>query len=107
MVGDLDVAGDPRDPILLRAFVAHPALDEPGPQKRRPARWSPCGPAFGALATARYAAGRDAEDYFRWFEISLVISNIDTCAFLKISFSLASALIIRRLTASCSLFFLM
>lgn len=34
--------------------------------------------------------------YFRCPLISLVISNIETCAFLKISFSLASALIIVR-----------
>ena len=39
--------------------------------------------------------------------ISLVISNIETWPFLKISFSLASALIIVRLALSCSPFFLM
>ena len=36
----------------------------------------------------------------KWLLISLVISNIETWAFLKISFSLASALIIVRLAAS-------
>ena len=45
--------------------------------------------------------------YLRWPLISLVISNIDTWAFLKISFNLASALIIVRLAESCRLFFLM
>src|SRR5439155_14160974 len=49
-----------------------------------------------------------SEDYLRWFETSLVISNIDTC-FLppKTCFSLSSALIRRLLIESCSLFFLM
>src|SRR5206468_1331683 len=43
----------------------------------------------------------------RWPLISLVISNIETWPFLKISFSFASALIIVRLVASWRLFFLM
>ena len=38
--------------------------------------------------------------YLSGFEISLVISNIETCAFPKIARRLASALIIRRFTAS-------
>ena len=37
----------------------------------------------------------------------LVISNIDTCDLPKISLSFSSALIMRLLLASCSLFFLM
>ncbi len=45
--------------------------------------------------------------YLSWFEISLVISNIETCALPKIARRLASALIMRRLTASCRLCFLM
>ena len=45
--------------------------------------------------------------HFRCALMSLVISNIDTWALLKISFSLASALIIVRLTLSCRPFFLM
>src|SRR6185295_7231759 len=43
----------------------------------------------------------------RWLLMSLVISNIDTWPFLKISRSLASALIMVRLFASWRLFFLM
>ena len=44
---------------------------------------------------------RDPEPaQLRWLLISLVISNIETWAFLKISFSLASALIIVRLAES-------
>ena len=41
-----------------------------------------------------------AAAYFSWLLISLVMSNIDTWAFLKTSFSLASALIIRLFIAS-------
>src|SRR5574337_1142353 len=51
--------------------------------------------------------GRVASNQDRWALTSLVISNIVTCGFLKISFSLASALMLRLLAASCSLCFLM
>ena len=50
---------------------------------------------------------RKSPDYLRCLPIRPAISNIETCALPKISFSLASALIMRLLTASCSLFFLM
>ena len=53
-------------------------------------------------------ASRPRTRYFRCFETSLVISNIET-VFLppKTSRSLSSALMLRRLTLSCRLFFLM
>ena len=54
-------------------------------------------PAFYFVAGAGPAAFKDQ---LRWLLMSLVISNIDTWAFLKISFSLASALIIVRLAES-------
>ena len=54
-----------------------------------------------------HPAGCESGDHFRWSLTSLVISNMEAWAFLKISLSLASALIMRRLTESCSLFFLM
>ncbi len=56
-----------------------------------------------------FVGGPDAgpATQLRWLLISLVISNIETWAFLKISFSLASALIIVRLALSCRPFFLM
>jgi hypothetical protein len=52
--------------------------------------------------------GIGKENYFKWLETSLVISNIDTC-FLppKTAFSLSSALIMRLFASSCSLDFLM
>ena len=47
-------------------------------------------------------------DYLRWFETSLVISNIDTLLLPpNTALSFSSALMSRRLMASCSLFFLM
>src|SRR5262249_18879169 len=51
---------------------------------------------------------KPAGDYLRCLATSLVISNIETC-FLppKTSLSLSSALIMRRFTLSCRLFFLM
>ena len=56
----------------------------------------------------RKATGQPASAYFRWSEISLVISNIDTCALPpKTAFSLSSALIMRRFDASCRFSFLM
>lgn len=45
--------------------------------------------------------------YDRWPLMSLVISNIETWGFWKISFSLASALMLRLLAVSCSLWVLM
>ena len=50
---------------------------------------------------------RSTHDHFRCSLIILVISNIEAWAFWKISFSLASALIMRRFTASCRPCFLM
>src|SRR3569832_2613025 len=49
-----------------------------------------------------------AGHYFKWFEISFVISNMDTC-FLpsNTASSFASALIMRRFAGSCRLCFLM
>lgn len=47
-------------------------------------------------------------DYCRWLEMSLVISNMDTCFFPpNTALSLSSALIMRLFALSCSLFFLM
>src|SRR6185437_5565378 len=43
----------------------------------------------------------------KWLLISLVISNIETCGFLKISFSFGSALIMVRFALSCRSCFLM
>src|SRR5690606_188276 len=64
---------------------------------------SRCGaPAFEAAL-----AGCGLRAHLRWALISLVISNIETCGFLKISFSLPSALIMVRLAGSCSLLALM
>ena len=58
----------------------------------------------GVVAPASYCfAGTGPapfERQLKWLLMSLVISNIDTWAFLKISFSLASALIIVRLAES-------
>jgi hypothetical protein len=48
-----------------------------------------------------------AGTYFRCLPIRPAISNIETCTLPNTSLSLASALIMRLLTASCSLFFLM
>jgi len=59
------------------------------------------------LRCLRRAREGPAANHFRCALMSLVISNIDTWALLKISFSLASALIIVRLTLSCRPFFLM
>lgn len=72
------------------------AMQRPAVWRRSVKRWRGDKPAPFAAA------------YFRWFETSLVISNIDTC-FLppKTAFSLSSALIRRLLIESCSLFFLM
>jgi hypothetical protein len=52
-------------------------------------------------------ANQAKPDYFTCLPISPAISNMDTCALPKISFSFASALTMRLLTESCSLFFLM
>ena len=58
------------------------------------------------FATGRSAARLRAQVYFRWFETSFVISNIETFPLPpNTAFSFSSALIIRLLTASCSLFF--
>ncbi len=70
-------------------------------------------PAQRLSSRRRFGAGRPGlpgqpqGDQLRWLLISFVISNIETCAFLKMSFSLASALIIVRLALSCRPFFLM
>ena len=45
--------------------------------------------------------------HFKWLLIFLVISNIEICALSTTALSLASALIMVRLTLSCRLFFLM
>ncbi len=72
-----------------------------------------CGSAKNSRADLRrlcvgsHPSGCESPDHFRWSLTSLVISNMEAWAFLKISLSLASALIMRRLTESCSLFFLM
>ena len=71
------------------------------------------GEAFPTSATGKKKAGAGhrlfpesprlsprAGAQLRWLLISLVISNIETWAFLKISFSLASALIMVRLALS-------
>jgi len=65
-------------------------------------------PARKKAAGGRRAGSRLQDHYFRCELTSLVISNMDTC-FLppKTAFNLSSALIIRLLMASCSLFFLM
>jgi hypothetical protein len=65
-------------------------------------------PARGRQPAGVAPAAADRNDYFRCALTSLVISNMETC-FLppKTAFSFSSALIIRLLMASCSLFFLM
>jgi hypothetical protein len=77
-----------------------------GAQNKRPApreRWAAVLSQFGGVPRRR-----QERTYLRWFDTSLVISNIDTC-FLppKTCLSFSSALIRRRLIESCSLFFLM
>lgn len=63
----------------------------------RPAKSRRRAPAWCGFA----GAGPAARGYqLRWLLMSLVISNIDTWAFLKISFNRASALIIVRLAES-------
>ena len=52
-------------------------------------------------------AARRSVAYLRWFEMRLVISNIVTFALPSTDLSFSSALIMRLLTASWSLFFLM
>jgi len=64
--------------------------------------------ALSAVIARERQAARDAARYFRWLETSFVISNIETLPLPpNTAFNFSSALIRRRLTASCSLFFLM
>jgi hypothetical protein len=59
------------------------------------------------MRCAANCVARHSLNHFRWLLTSLVISNIETWAFLKISLSFASALIMVFLALSCRPFFLM
>ena len=77
---------------------------------KRPAHAFPQGrPFFASTSSAlRLLATREGDAYFRWFETSFVISNMETFPLPpNTAFSFSSALMRRLLTASCSLFFLM
>ena len=103
------VAGAPQSHtgrFLQPVLAAGPEAGLERPQARaRPKQKA--GTVAGLVARCRPAATGLRRHHFKWLLISLVISNIETCALLKISFSLASALIIVRLTLSCRPFFLM
>ena len=123
--GQIVAAGTPEDVAAVRR-QPHRAVLEAGAARRAARPKAACVAGHFAQLKAprrpktnkRPARGRPslhaasplrarAATHFRCALMSLVISNIDTWALLKISFSLASALIIVRLTLSCRLFFLM